>query len=269
MYAGRAVEYGAGKEILTHPEMPYTWGLLSSVPDVRGDTAPQLIPIPGNPPSLLNPPPGCAFHPRCAAPRQGAGRPVPDRAARARARDPDGDAHSSAATCQTRRRVRTRGPAGDRAGPGGGTMSDQSRAAGHVRHPARRGRRRRAPTEPIVEVTDHVAPAVEGHAASVADLDAKPILEVRDLRMYFPVKSSGIIRRTIGHVQAVDGVSFQVPTGGALGPGGRVGLRQVDDRSADHPAATSRPAARSTSTAEDIAQAAPRASSSRCAARSR
>jgi peptide/nickel transport system ATP-binding protein len=66
MYAGRCVEYGSTKEILTHPEMPYTWGLLSSVPDVTGDTGAQLIPIPGNPPSLLSPPSGCAFHPRCA-----------------------------------------------------------------------------------------------------------------------------------------------------------------------------------------------------------
>jgi peptide/nickel transport system ATP-binding protein len=65
MYAGRAVEYGPTKEILTHPEMPYTWGLLSSVPDVTGDTDARLIPIPGLPPSLLNPPTGCAFHPRC------------------------------------------------------------------------------------------------------------------------------------------------------------------------------------------------------------
>ncbi|WP_109508854.1 ABC transporter ATP-binding protein [Nocardioides speluncae] len=65
MYAGRAVEYGPCKEILTHPEMPYTWGLLSSVPEVTGDTDAPLIPIPGNPPSLLNPPSGCAFHPRC------------------------------------------------------------------------------------------------------------------------------------------------------------------------------------------------------------
>ena len=66
MYAGRAVEYGKCKEILTHPEMPYTWGLLSSVPDVKGDTGSRLVPIPGNPPSLLNPPSGCPFHPRCA-----------------------------------------------------------------------------------------------------------------------------------------------------------------------------------------------------------
>jgi len=66
MYAGRGVEYGPCKEILTHPEMPYTWGLLSSVPDVQGDTAVKLVPIPGNPPSLLSPPSGCKFHPRCA-----------------------------------------------------------------------------------------------------------------------------------------------------------------------------------------------------------
>ena len=65
MYGGRAVEKGPGKEVLTSPLMPYTWGLLSSVPDVTGDTDARMIPIPGNPPSLLSPPPGCAFHPRC------------------------------------------------------------------------------------------------------------------------------------------------------------------------------------------------------------
>ncbi|HET8560672.1 MAG TPA: ABC transporter ATP-binding protein [Marmoricola sp.] len=65
MYAGRAVEYGPCNEILTHPEMPYTWGLLSSVPDVSADATARLIPIRGNPPSLLNPPSGCPFHPRC------------------------------------------------------------------------------------------------------------------------------------------------------------------------------------------------------------
>lgn len=65
MYAGRAVEYGTAKQILTTPEMPYTWGLLSSIPDVTASTDARLIPIPGNPPSLLSPPAGCSFHPRC------------------------------------------------------------------------------------------------------------------------------------------------------------------------------------------------------------
>ena len=66
MYSGRAVEYGACRELLVHPEMPYTWGLLSSVPDVTSDINARMIPIPGTPPSLLNPLPGCAFEPRCA-----------------------------------------------------------------------------------------------------------------------------------------------------------------------------------------------------------
>ncbi|WKN50665.1 dipeptide ABC transporter ATP-binding protein [Nocardioides sp. Arc9.136] len=52
---------------------------------------------------------------------------------------------------------------------------------------------------------------------------AEPILEVEDLRMYFPVKSRGLVRRTIGQVQAVDGVSFQVPKGGSLGLVGESG----------------------------------------------
>lgn len=66
MYAGRVVEYGLAKEVLVRPEMPYTWGLLSSVPDISADVHAKLKPIPGNPPSLLYPPSGCAFHPRCA-----------------------------------------------------------------------------------------------------------------------------------------------------------------------------------------------------------
>jgi peptide/nickel transport system ATP-binding protein len=65
MYAGRCVERGTTKQILTHPEMPYTWGLLGSIADTTSDPDKPLIPIPGTPPSLLNPPTGCAFHPRC------------------------------------------------------------------------------------------------------------------------------------------------------------------------------------------------------------
>src|SRR3954447_16542217 len=69
------------------------------------------------------------------------------------------------------------------------------------------------------------SPARSGreHAASKLDPDAVPVLTVENLRMYFPVKTSGIIRRTVGHVQAVDGVSFQVPTGGSLGLVGESG----------------------------------------------
>ncbi|MGW7368666.1 ABC transporter ATP-binding protein [Streptomyces sp. NPDC054841] len=66
MYAGRAVERGSVREVLRSPQHPYTWGLLSSMPRLGGDTSEALTPIPGSPPSLLTPPSGCPFHPRCA-----------------------------------------------------------------------------------------------------------------------------------------------------------------------------------------------------------
>ncbi|MFJ6939394.1 ABC transporter ATP-binding protein [Streptomyces sp. NPDC101132] len=75
MYAGRAVERGPVREVLRAPRHPYTWGLLGSMPRLGSDVGTALSPIPGSPPSLLAPPPGCAFHPRCAFPREvGGGR---------------------------------------------------------------------------------------------------------------------------------------------------------------------------------------------------
>ncbi|CAM5418332.1 ABC transporter ATP-binding protein [Streptomyces abikoensis] len=66
MYAGRAVEQGPVREVLRAPRHPYTWGLLGSMPRLSASVDEPLTPIPGTPPSLLAPPPGCPFHPRCA-----------------------------------------------------------------------------------------------------------------------------------------------------------------------------------------------------------
>ncbi|MFJ8492296.1 ABC transporter ATP-binding protein [Streptomyces sp. NPDC094038] len=65
MYAGSAVERGTTDEVLRAPQHPYTWGLLNSMPRLDSDLSMPLNPIPGTPPSLLNPPSGCRFHPRC------------------------------------------------------------------------------------------------------------------------------------------------------------------------------------------------------------
>ncbi|HEX3468694.1 MAG TPA: ABC transporter ATP-binding protein [Candidatus Elarobacter sp.] len=64
MYGGNMVEYGTAEQIFAAPKMPYTQGLLESLPrlDQSGD---RLIPIEGQPPNLLRMPPGCAFAPRC------------------------------------------------------------------------------------------------------------------------------------------------------------------------------------------------------------
>ncbi|MET7698510.1 ABC transporter ATP-binding protein [Streptomyces sp. NPDC005485] len=65
MYGGRCVERGTKKEVLRRPQHPYTLGLLGSMPSLEGPVDVPLSPIPGSPPSLLNPPTGCRFHPRC------------------------------------------------------------------------------------------------------------------------------------------------------------------------------------------------------------
>ncbi len=63
----------------------------------------------------------------------------------------------------------------------------------------------------------------QAHMPAQLNPDAKPVLEVENLKMYFPVKSAGLLRRTIGQVQAVDGISFAVPSGGSLGLVGESG----------------------------------------------
>jgi oligopeptide/dipeptide ABC transporter ATP-binding protein len=65
MYAGKVAEEGTVDSIFNRPHHPYTWGLLGSLPRLDADLE-RLAQIPGQPPSLLNPPAGCRFHPRCA-----------------------------------------------------------------------------------------------------------------------------------------------------------------------------------------------------------
>ncbi len=64
MYGGRFVERGTVDEIFAAPRMPYTLGLLNSIPSLDQDED-ELTPIPGTPPSLVNQPEGCPFEPRC------------------------------------------------------------------------------------------------------------------------------------------------------------------------------------------------------------
>lgn len=65
MYGGTIVETGTTDEIFYSSKHPYTWGLLNSLPKVKGDKKEKLIPIPGSPPDLLHPPMGCPFTGRC------------------------------------------------------------------------------------------------------------------------------------------------------------------------------------------------------------
>lgn len=65
MYGGQIVEIGWVREIFAHPHHPYTWGLMGSIPRLDKARNQELEPIPGSPPDLFLPPPGCLFADRC------------------------------------------------------------------------------------------------------------------------------------------------------------------------------------------------------------
>jgi oligopeptide/dipeptide ABC transporter ATP-binding protein len=63
MYAGKIVEWGSVRQVFKQPLHPYTMGLQLAFPRLHG--ADELVSIPGSPPNLVDPPPGCRFAPRC------------------------------------------------------------------------------------------------------------------------------------------------------------------------------------------------------------
>lgn len=70
MYAGKVAEKGMTDDIYFNPKHPYTWGLMTSITRLDQERKDRLIPIQGTPPSLIHPPRGCPFHPRCAYAQQ-------------------------------------------------------------------------------------------------------------------------------------------------------------------------------------------------------
>jgi peptide/nickel transport system ATP-binding protein len=96
MYAGKLVETGSTEEVFYRPRMPYTLGLLGSLPRLD-QVHDRLTPIKGSPPSLLNLPPGCPFTPRCPMAEDICDREEPDLLVA------EGTAH--AAACHFRNRM--------------------------------------------------------------------------------------------------------------------------------------------------------------------
>jgi peptide/nickel transport system ATP-binding protein len=177
MYAGRPVEIGTTDEIYYSPRMPYTMGLLGSIPRIDERGGSSLTPIEGNPPSLAALPVGCPFQTRCPL--------VIDEC---REVEPGLD------------------PIGH---PG-------HRAACH---------RKEMLEENHLDIAE-VFPAPEIGTAEIERVprDQRPtVLELTDLKRYYPLMKGAVFKRQVGTVHAVDGIDLEIREGETLGLVGESG----------------------------------------------
>jgi peptide/nickel transport system ATP-binding protein len=189
MYAGKAVETAPSDEAFYHPRMPYTLGLLGSLPRLDVDGGGPLRPIPGSPPSLVNMGPGCPFRPRCPLAYDRCETEEPPLA-------PVAVEH--AAACH--RSAELAGVGTELYAPTWADTADWADAP-----------------DPVLSAAAHNGAAAAGAAGDGL------VIEVTNLVKHFPIRGGGLVRHQVGEAHAVCGVSFELHRGETLGLVGESG----------------------------------------------
>jgi peptide/nickel transport system ATP-binding protein len=198
MYAGRLVEKADTGPLFAEMHHPYTQALLGSIPRLSDDSGRRLQNIPGLPPDLSNPPPGCRFAPRCSRATQECQLNEP-------ALGGTGD-HLFACWHPVSGQVAAvQAGATDEAGGGKAAAGQPAAADGDG------GRTARVPIQ--------ARPVDEDVPAGASGV---PLLQITNLVKEFPV-TAGVLQRNVAKVHAVSGVSFEVGAGETYGLVGESG----------------------------------------------